>query len=281
MIKIKSVLCWMVLASVISSCSPNPEPINVGVPQDQAYLTRGRELVKGLASCGLCHGASPDPQSPLIGGRTFKDRYGAVNAPNLTPDKTGLADWSAVEIITAIRSSIGKNGEELSEEMHEGYEWISDQDALAIVAYLKALPPVENKVERRKLNWWQRNITGMFESREVQSGFVPAIDPKYKAEYGKYLTEHVARVEQCLMPKEEESPWYSFILGGGKSTDGAAEKRFKDWSVDEIVYFLQTGESPTTKGGDRYLDAGTCPVKFYRNAAEADLNAMATYLKSR
>ncbi|NDC38520.1 MAG: alcohol dehydrogenase, partial [Proteobacteria bacterium] len=48
------------------------------------------------------------------------------------------------------------------------------------------------------------------------------------------------------------------------------------WSEDEIIKYLRTGQTP----GGRAVDDRFCPVGFYRNADQADLVAIAKFLKT-
>jgi hypothetical protein len=67
--------------------------------------------------------------------------------PNLTPDKeTGLGNWSEAQILTALRTGTRPDGRKLAPMMPwMAYAKLSDEDAKAIVAYLKSLPPISNK----------------------------------------------------------------------------------------------------------------------------------------
>ena len=73
---------------------------------------------------------------------------GVFVGQNLTPDKeTGLGQWTAEQIDTAIRKGKRPDGGELSGVMPSAsYSRLTDEDASAIVAFLQSLPPVKNKV---------------------------------------------------------------------------------------------------------------------------------------
>ncbi len=273
----KKFLILSVLAVLIFGCKKDPEEITLGIPMGGNYSSHGQELVTGLASCGVCHGNTPSPDAPLSGGQKFVDRYGELYAPNLTPSRSGLANWSVNDIIRALRSSTAKDGRPLSVEMHDGFEWMSDSDALAIAAYIKSLPPVENVVPKRELTWLDRNIIGFMEKRKTQSGYVPRINPKYEVEYGKYLAENIARISECFeYPEDEESNEFSLAALFGFSSNQKAYVSLKDWTEEDIVYFLQSGENPQGK----QISKTKCHYEFFRNAPESDLRAIATYLKS-
>ena len=73
---------------------------------------------------------------------------GIFYPPNLTPDpETGLGGWSEAEIATAIRTGVRPDGRELAPMMPwRSYAALTDEDALAVAAYLKSLPPVRHAV---------------------------------------------------------------------------------------------------------------------------------------
>jgi hypothetical protein len=73
---------------------------------------------------------------------------GVFYPPNLTPDKeTGLGGWSDAEIITAFTTGVRPDGRQLAPIMPwMSYGHISADDAAALVAYLRSLPPVKHDV---------------------------------------------------------------------------------------------------------------------------------------
>jgi serine/threonine protein kinase/mono/diheme cytochrome c family protein len=97
--------------------------------------THGRYLAT-VMRCASCHTTRPD--MPFAGGV----------APNLTPDaETGLGKWSAKDIETLLRTSTRPDGTKLSDPAHSflSRQEIVDADIRAVVAFLKALPPIKNK----------------------------------------------------------------------------------------------------------------------------------------
>ncbi|MDH5345034.1 MAG: cytochrome c [Gammaproteobacteria bacterium] len=129
-------------------------------PENQAAVNRGEYLVE-LLGCGVCHtdGAligEPDMRRALAGSSIgvaytspFENKNpGIVFATNLTPDRdTGIGRWTDDEIKDAIRAGLGRHGPNRILVMPwQAYARISDDDAWAIVAYLRSLEPVENTV---------------------------------------------------------------------------------------------------------------------------------------
>ena len=71
-----------------------------------------------------------------------------ANAPNITPDKeTGIGNWTDAQIIASIREGKRPDGTIIGPPMPIGlYPGMSDDDANAIVAYLRQVKPIRNKI---------------------------------------------------------------------------------------------------------------------------------------
>ena len=271
----------------LAACTETP-PDGVRPPNNSEWVMRGAHLVKGLAACGNCHGEGRSPQAVLTGGLTFVDRYGEVVAPNLTPHKDGLKSWSDDELLRVMRGGLTPDERQVSNEAHEGYQWMSDSDLFAIVAYLRTLPPLPGKTERRELGFIERNTTGFLDVQRQQQGGVADIPVRFNVARGKYLVDHVARCGSC---HNSEGSLYSGegYLAGGLVIKRDDEERIApslqstmvtglgSWSRDDLVRYLQTGE--TAEG--RHIDQRFCPVGFYKNAEPTDLEDIASFLLNR
>lgn len=120
-----------------------------------AKWNRGAYLVQALTHCGECH----TPRDAL-GGLERKQwltgarmPVGDLIASNLTPDKTGLADWSAADIVDALETGTlpqgGTLGGEMGEVVKNSTGKMRAEDREAIAAYLKALPPQPTTVKKK------------------------------------------------------------------------------------------------------------------------------------
>jgi mono/diheme cytochrome c family protein len=117
-------------------------------------VDRGRYLV-AVGGCADCHTpgsliGKPDRTRDLGGSDVgfAIPGQGVFVAPNLTPDRaTGLGGWTDQEVITALTKGERPDGRVLAGVMPwRGLAALTQSDALAIVAYLRSLPPVTNKV---------------------------------------------------------------------------------------------------------------------------------------
>lgn len=278
--------CALLLAGILTACSKERH-IEVHAPTGAAAVNRGAKLARGLAACGLCHGEKPLSTALLTGGRLVRDRYGEVAAPNLTSIKGGISSWSDSEIVRAIRFSIGPNDTELSLEAHAGYEWLSDNDAYQLVAYLRTIPALEKVVERREIGMIDEYTTGLMDSRRSIAGYIPDINKRHRVEYGRYLVDHVARCGLCHNTPESTFSGAEYLKGGhspvteysqlpAADISPSAVDGVRGWEEQELVHYLQTGETP--RGNT--VNTRACPIEFYRNADPEDLVAIAKYLQT-
>jgi mono/diheme cytochrome c family protein len=147
----------------------------VATPCFAGPVERGKYLAT-IIPCNDCHTpgtffGKPDLAHVLSGSEVgFELPAGTFYGPNLTPDKeTGLGNWSADEIVAAITKGVRPDGRELAPIMP--WHWfavMTKDDAYAIAAYLKSLPPVKNKVP------------GPFGPGEKATSFVMKIVPPAK-----------------------------------------------------------------------------------------------------
>jgi cytochrome c553 len=139
----------------------------------ETQVERGKYLVT-IAGCETCHtpGAligKTDAKRSLAGSEVGFgiSGVGVFVGGNLTPDKeTGLGGLTTEQIIAAITKGVMPNGRKLFPVMPwPQYAHLSSQDAEAVAAYLKSLPPINNAVP------------GPFGPNEVPSTLVSVIVP--------------------------------------------------------------------------------------------------------
>jgi len=133
-----------------------PRPASV----PPAGVERGHYLADHVSICGDCH--------------TPRNRFGAPNhamylagtahgpdgdpVPNITPDKTGIADWDAGDIINVLSMGMLPDFDNVQGAMADvinghgggpGYQNAPASDLQAIAEYLKTVPPIDNKVDHK------------------------------------------------------------------------------------------------------------------------------------
>jgi mono/diheme cytochrome c family protein len=122
---------------------PEPGLDAAGSPEQRALALRGRYLFT-VASCALCH-----YNNGRGGLKVSWKPMGTLWTRNITPDPdSGIGKWSDAEIARAVRSGVSRNGYQLH---WQGMIWDhasnwDEEDVRSLIAYLRFLPPVRNKV---------------------------------------------------------------------------------------------------------------------------------------
>ncbi len=78
----------------------------------------------------------------------WKQQFGTVYTRNLTPDKTGLGDWTEAQFVKALRTGRHQgDGRALLPPMPWiAYAGMTEEDLQAVFAYLRTLKPIKNVV---------------------------------------------------------------------------------------------------------------------------------------
>jgi mono/diheme cytochrome c family protein len=200
-------------------------PITVKVEVTPERVARGKYLVHHVSICVDCHsertyayGLPFKPGREGVGGFVWDRRIGfpgVLASANLTPDKeTGLGDWTDGEIIRAFREGVDRNGNAIFPIMPYGhYRHMSDEDAKAIVAYLRTLQPQKYQRPAKSLDL-PLNFVEKFVPEPMETG-VPEPDRSDRLAYGKYLAT-IASCSDCHTPKDEKQrPIAGMEFAGG------------------------------------------------------------------
>lgn len=113
-------------------------------------IARG-EYLATIMDCHGCHmprgsDGAPIATAGLSGGTVGFEipGMGIFWPPNLTPDASGLGGWTDAQIAAAITGGIRPDGRVLAPAMPwPSYAMLSPEDLGALIAYLRAMPPVE------------------------------------------------------------------------------------------------------------------------------------------
>lgn len=136
------------------SCAPSSTPKAEITTEEK--IARGHRIVytSGCVDChtpGTFYGA-PDTTRMLSGSELgWQGPWGVSYPRNLTPDMaTGIGAWTEEQIVTAVRTGHRPDGSVLLPPMPwQAYSFLTDEDAHALAAYLKSLPPIEHKAPDR------------------------------------------------------------------------------------------------------------------------------------
>ena len=122
-------------------------------------VARGEYLVRAVAHCGECHTPrtltmAPDTSRFLAGTATGPE---GATVPNITPDpETGIGRWTVEEIAEYLGTGLRPDGDVAGGLMAEvidgtlaGYNDLVLADRMAIAQFLKSVPAVKSRIERR------------------------------------------------------------------------------------------------------------------------------------
>jgi len=263
--------------------------IGASAAHAETPVERGRYLVETIAGCGNCH----TPRGPggvfaagkeLAGGFVFDEKPFRAVAANITPDKdTGIGNWTDAQIAKAIREGIRPDGSLIGPPMpFELYRGLSDTDLMAIVAYLRTVKPVSNKVEK---SVYRIPLPPAYGPPVASVPDVPKTD---KVKYGEYLAGPVGHCVECHTPMTDKGrrDW-SRIGQGGEPFEGPwgvsvsrnitphPEDGLGQWTDAEIKRAITQG---ITKSGAKLFPP--MGYSFYAKVKDEDLDAIVAYLRS-
>jgi mono/diheme cytochrome c family protein len=221
---------------------------------DPGLVSRGEYLARA-GDCVACHTAAGG--KPFAGGDAIHSPFGAIYAPNITPDKaTGIGDWSEDDFYRAMHEGVGKHGEYLYPAFP--YQWftkITRDDVKAIKAYLDTVEPVDAKPRQTRL-MFPFNVRigiGGWDAAFFKPGEFKA-DPSKSPEWnrGAYLVEGLGHCGDCHTPKGTAmEPIESKAFSGGAVDNWYAPNITSDaahgiggWSDKDLAEYLKTGSAP-------------------------------------
>jgi mono/diheme cytochrome c family protein len=260
----------------------------ISAAADDDAVTRGEYLVRA-GGCFSCHTVPGGPA--LAGGRALTTPFGTFYSSNITPDpETGIGRWTDAQFLRALREGIRPDGANYFPVFpYPSFTGITDNDALAIKAYLFSLPAAR---QQNRLH----DVAFPFSWRFLQTGwkllfftpgpFRPIAERSAVYNRGAYLVTALAHCGECHTPRN--------FLGATRSgrqlagtPDGPDSQLVPNitpdsgtgigkWEKDEIVELLKTGTTPeqskvkgamreTIQDGLKYL-------------SDSDLEAIADYL---
>jgi cytochrome c5 len=125
-----------------------------GSTHSAEQIRHGEYLVK-MADCFTCHTNEAEHGKVFAGGLKIQTPFGALYAPNITPDKaTGIGNWSDEDFVMAVREGIAPDGSYYYPVFPYNYfNRMSRQDVLDIKAYLDVIPAVRQQNHPQEMNW--------------------------------------------------------------------------------------------------------------------------------
>jgi mono/diheme cytochrome c family protein len=251
-------------------------------------VERGSYLVNSLLTCGNCHSPKGPPQAiagkDFSGGLSWDEPPFKVTAPNITQDKdTGIGNYTDAQIKTVLRKGVKPNGVPVAMVMPSGfYEIMTERDLNAVVAYLRTIKPVSNKVPDP--------VYRMPQGHPIP----PGADKPYteamltdKVKKGFYLAT-ISHCMECHTPFGARGRDFANRLGAGgaefpgpwgvvhsRNITSSKTKGLGDWTDAEIKRAITQG---IRKDGTKLT--GPMGFDLYARMTETDLDAVVAWLRT-
>jgi mono/diheme cytochrome c family protein len=268
-----------------------PASSSAGVPAEltSANLVQRGEYLTRAADCVACH--TTEGGQPFAGGRPFVLPFGTMYSTNITPDKkTGIGEYTDAEFLRAMHQGVARDGTRLYPAMpYASYTYMTDDDALAIKAYLFSLAPVDVPRPTNTLSFpynqrWLMGLWSTFFNSDKR--FQPNTERSAEWNRGAYLAEAMAHCGECHTPRTlafsldnrkkfagaKQAGWVAYNISGDKQS-GIGE-----WTPAEIAQYISTGHSKGRGTADGPM--GEAVEYSLKYLTQSDINALAAYVAS-
>ncbi len=278
--------------------TPAPGQGPAGMPADAAHqeVLRGSYLAR-IGDCTACHTAKGG--QPFAGGLPLASPIGTIYSTNITPDKEhGIGNWSYDDFARLMREGVAKDGHTVYPAMpYPSYSRLTDEDMHALYAYFtQDVKPVAQANKDSDIPWplsmrWPLRVWRMLFAPSPKP-FAADAGADAQMLRGAYLVEGLGHCGSChtarsvtLQEKALTDKDGVDFLAGGQVIDGWAVPSLRNehggglatWTNADIVEFLKTGRNAHSASFGGMNDVIHDSTQYM---SDADLNAVATYLKS-
>ncbi len=266
---------------------PNP----TGVPASLAKedIVKRGEYLAHAADCMVCHSTRGGRE--YAGGLAFKLPFGELYSTNITPDKeTGIGNYSDRDFLNAVQHGTRRDGAPLYPAMpYTSYSYLTDDDALAIKAYLFSLAPVRSAPPQNTLAFpFNQRWAMVFWSTLFNRGVPFEPNGQQSAEWnrGAYLAEALAHCGECHTPRnlafalDNRKKFAGAITAGWRAFNITSDKTagLGDWRDEDLVSYLSTGHA--VGHGTASGPMGEAVDESFSRLAPEDIKALVTYLRT-
>jgi mono/diheme cytochrome c family protein len=264
-------------------------------------VARGEYLANHVSVCIDCHSTrdwsrfSGPPTAGTFGkgGDVFDQKFGfpgVYYARNITPE--GINRYTDGELFRTITTGVTKEGRAMFPVMpFHYYGQMDEEDIKSIIAYIRTLPPIVNKVPDSKSDFPMSFIINTIPHKANFTKLPPKSDV---VNYGKYLANAASCIE-CHTKFEKGNLVAGTEFGGGREfnfPDGSIvrsanissdeETGIGGWDAETFVSLFQAHSDSATL--NTKLKPGEfnsiMPWTMYGKMQEEDLKAIFAYLKT-
>lgn len=276
-------------------------PKSLEVSMTPALEERGKYLAEHVAICVDCH-SSRDPSrysAPVVPGTLGQGGFrfgpemglpGEIYARNITP--AGIGDWSDGEVLRAMTEGVSRDGTALFPLMpYKDYAKLCQEDAAAILSYVRKLRPIENEVPKTRLDFPMNLLVRTLPAPAELSKDCP--DGRDEVARGAYLVS-LSGCQHCHTPQDQGRPRPGLELAGGvpfpMPMGGVAhsanltpdrETGIGAWTREMFVSRFKLAGTPSDAQPVQPGHPNTImPWTQYSGMTEEDLGAIFSYLRT-
>ncbi|OJW85291.1 MAG: cytochrome C [Bacteroidetes bacterium 46-16] len=290
------------LLTYVKLALPNVGPApDMKVAMTPENIERGRYLANSVTVCMDCHSSRDWSKfsGPVVpgtlgkGGELFDQKYGfpgSYTSRNITP--AGISRYTDGELFRVITTGVDKDGKAMFPVMPYPYYGSMDpEDIKCIIAYIRTLQPVENKIPEHQNDFPMNFIVNTIPHKATPQTRPPASD---KLAYGAYLVNAAGCVE-CHTQVKQGQIIKELAFSGGREfplPDGSTVRSANitpdegtgigTWSEQAFVnrfkaYADSSYQSPSISPGTFNT---WMPWTMYSHMTAEDLAAIYTYLRT-
>jgi mono/diheme cytochrome c family protein len=265
------------------------KPSGVPARLEKASLIERGEYLARAADCMVCHTSQGGKE--YAGGLGFKLPFGTLYSTNITADKeTGIGNYSDQDFLNAVQRGKRRDGAMLYPAMpYTSYTYMSDEDVLAVKAYLFSLPPVRAAVAENTLafpfnqRWAMLFWSAVF---NPDTRFMPDTSKSPEWNRGAYLVEALAHCGECHTPRnlafalDNRKKFAGAVTAGWRAFNISSDKSsgIGGWKDEDLAAYLSSGHAPGHGAASGPM--GEAVDHSLSRMTPEDISAIVAYLRS-
>jgi len=277
------------LAATTAAAATSAAPASA----DASLVQRGAYLAQ-VGNCAACHTAPRG--KPFAGGLPMNTPLGRIYTTNITPDPaTGIGRYTEQDFERALREGVARDGHNLYPAMpYPSYAKVNDDDVAALYAFfMHGVSPVAQANRDTDIRWplnmrWPLKFWNVLFLDKGVYRDKPGKSAAWNR--GAYLVQGLGHCGSCHTPRgigfnelALDESGHAFLSGASldnwfaSNLTGEPNVGLGRWSDAELAQFLKTGANAHASA----FGSMTSVINdSTQGMADADLNAISTYLKS-
>ncbi len=275
------------------------------VPATPERMERGAYLAHHVTGCIDCHSERNFQfySGPVIdgtwgkGGEEFNlakaNVPGRVFARNITP--AGIGNWTNGELMRAMVNGVSKNGDALFPLMpYTHFAGLAKEDVLSLIAYIRSLPAIENKIPERSIDFPLNFIIETMPAPITLRAEIP--NKANTIEYGKYMVNavgciecHTQSVKGKFLPGMEFAGGFKFTYPNGDvnysanitpDNETGIGLLSKETFIGKFKAFVDSSGNPLLIPVAEHQKNTVMPWTLFGGMTNEDLGAIYQYLRT-